>query len=349
MTLTFTKAEKKKAKLRLALFGPSGSGKTFTGLRIATGMAGRIAVIDTENESASKYADRFTFDTLNLQNKSIDGVCEAFQAAATQKFDIVIIDSLSHAWQELLDEVDALAASKFRGNSHAAWSYGTPKQRQLVRAILDCPFHLIGTMRSKTLWTAEEINGKKKPVKIGLAPEQGKGIEYEFDMLMEIDFEHRATIGKDRTGKYQDKVILKPGEELGKDLIAWLNSGVETITKAQGDELRELGTKKSIMGAALLEFLGVTRLGELTTTRFAEVKKRLEAYEPPVEQKDVDRQAEVLAQMNLGFGLNDVYDYVDTLPFAADLRSVAGHLRTLADEKTDAELKAIFSKSTAAA
>ncbi|HSW63815.1 MAG TPA: ATP-binding protein [Dissulfurispiraceae bacterium] len=224
-TLQFRKATKEQSKLRLAIFGPSGAGKTYTALRIATGMTGPIALIDTERGSASKYADRFTFDVLDLENKSINGYIEGIRAAGSAGYQVLIIDSLSHAWQELLDEVEKLAKSKYKGNTWSAWSEGTPKQRTLVDAILSFPGHIIGTMRSKTEWTTESDGNKSKPVRVGLAPEQGKGIEYEFDMLIEMSVDHIANVIKDRTGKYQDKLMDKPGESFGKELAAWLLDG----------------------------------------------------------------------------------------------------------------------------
>jgi nucleoside-triphosphatase THEP1 len=224
--MAFVKATKQQAKLRLAIFGPSGSGKTFTSLRIAKGMGGKVAVIDTEERSAIKYADRFDFDVCELADKSIESCCNTIKEAAAGGYSVIIIDSLSHAWQELLQQIDKLAATKFKGNSWGAWSEGTPKQKNLVETILKCPAHIIATMRSKTEWVQEQgNNGKTKPVKVGLAPEQGKGIEYEFDMLMEITTDHLATVSKDRTGKFQDQVIEKPGEEFGAALMAWLGQG----------------------------------------------------------------------------------------------------------------------------
>ena len=124
--MQFTKATKSSVKLRLALFGPSGSGKTYTSLRMATGLGGKIAVIDTERGSASKYADRFTFDVLELPTRTVDTYVEAIAAAETAGYEVLIIDSLSHAWQELLVEIDRLAKAKYRGNSLCAWSEGTP-------------------------------------------------------------------------------------------------------------------------------------------------------------------------------------------------------------------------------
>jgi len=225
--MQFTKATKSSVKLRLALFGPSGSGKTYTSLRMATGLGGKIAVIDTERGSASKYADRFTFDVLELPTRTVDTYVEAIAAAETAGYEVLIIDSLSHAWQELLVEIDRLAKAKYRGNSWSAWSEGTPKQRLLVDAILGFDGHVLGTMRSKTEWTTETENGKNRPVRVGLAPEQGKGIEYEFDMLIELSTDHIANVIKDRTGKFQDRLIDKPGEAFGEELAAWLSDGVE--------------------------------------------------------------------------------------------------------------------------
>jgi hypothetical protein len=233
MEFKFTPATKEKSKLRLAVFGPSGSGKTYSALRIASGMSSKIAFIDSERGSASKYADRFNFSVLELgDSKSIDTYTGAIGAASAAGFDVLIIDSLSHAWQELLEEIDKLAKAKYRGNTWSAWSDGTPKQRQLVDAILAYPGHIIATMRSKTEWTTAQTSaGKSAPVRVGLAPEQGKGIEYEFDMLIELSTDHVANVIKDRTGKYQDKMITKPGEDFGKELIEWLNDGSAPVEK----------------------------------------------------------------------------------------------------------------------
>jgi len=221
----FKKATKAAAKLRAAFFGPSGAGKTFSALRVATGLGGPIAVIDTERGSASKYSDRFAFDVLDLEDQSIEGYVSAIAMAAEGGYRVLVIDSLSHGWQDLTAEVEKLAKAKYRGNTWSAWSEGTPLQRRLVNAILGFPGHIIATMRSKTEWTTVDRNGKKTPQRVGLAPEQGKGIEYEFDLLVEISVEHIGQVIKDRTGKFQDKLIDKPGEQFGQQLAAWLADG----------------------------------------------------------------------------------------------------------------------------
>jgi hypothetical protein len=225
--MAFKKAERTQLYLRCALFGPSGSGKTMTALRMAKGIAGKMgvpfAVIDTESRSASKYADRFQFDVDNLDKKTIDHYIVSMNEAAKAGFKVLVIDSLSHAWRELTEEVDRITQASVSKNSVLSWGKVSPKQKRLVEAILNYPGHLIVSMRSKTEWIiGEGKNGKTAPEKLGLAPEQGKGIEYEFDLLVEINQQHIATITKDRTGKFQDETIEKPGEDFGIALYDWL-------------------------------------------------------------------------------------------------------------------------------
>jgi hypothetical protein len=234
----FKRATKAAAKLRAAIFGPSGAGKTYTSLRLAKGIGGRMAVIDTEGvrvtkadgtvdemPSAAKYSDRFDFDVQVLEDKSIEGYTAAIREAGELGYEVLVIDSLSHCWQWLTEEVEKIAKLRYRGNTWSAWSEGTPMQRELLQAILAFPGHVVVTMRSRTDWSTGDANGKKVPNRVGLAPEQGKGIEYEFDLLVELSVDHIANVIKDRTGKFQDKMIDKPGEDFGRQLAAWLNEG----------------------------------------------------------------------------------------------------------------------------
>lgn len=229
--MPFVEATKESCKLRAAVFGPSGSGKTYTSLRIATGIGGKIGVIDSERRRARKYSDRFKFIVNDLEAKDITAYTQAMHEAAQAGIECLIIDSLSHSWDMLLQEIDRLAASRFRGNSFQAWSVGTPKQMQFIDTILAYPGHVICTMRSKTEWLVEkdEQTGKSKPTRVGLAPKQGKDIEYEFDFLLEMALNHSGNVLKDNSGKYQDQVIELPGEDLGRDLALWLSDGAPRV------------------------------------------------------------------------------------------------------------------------
>jgi len=284
MTFQFKKASKEQAKLRLAVFGPSGSGKTFSALRIATGLGGRVAVIDTERGSASKYADRFEFDVLELDKFGTRVYVEAIKAAQQAGYDVLVIDSLTHGWHDLLQEIDRIAKARFGGNTWSAWSEGTPKQRAMVDAILQFSGHVIATMRTKTEWDVQRDNkGRVKPVRVGTSPEQGKGIEYEFDLLMEISVDHIATVIKDRTGRFQDETFT-PDEDFGESLAAWLADGAAPTLKRKPSEGGNSKTRP-LSAEALIEFLRrkvETDNGEPITEKQAPfvARKWQEAYAP---------------------------------------------------------------------
>lgn len=232
---TFTKATKAKSKARLALIGPSGAGKTYTALRIASGFGGRIAVIDTEHGSAAKYSDSFDFDTLDLNHHDPMSYVGAIQAAGEAGYDVLVIDSLSHAWMGkdgALEQVDK-AAKRTRGNSYAAWRDVTPKHNALIDAMLASKCHLIVTMRAKTEYATETgKDGKMTVAKIGLAPIQREGLEYEFDVVADMTLDHDLIVSKTRMPMLDGAIINKPGEDLGKRIVDWFQSGVDAPAPA---------------------------------------------------------------------------------------------------------------------
>jgi hypothetical protein len=244
--MAFKLATKESTFLRLALCGPSGSGKTFTSLSIAKGIGGKIAVIDTEYGSSRKLSDRFTFDCEQLDNdRSVQRMTQGIHDAEKGGYSVLIIDSLTHAWTDLVRQANDIGKRSSSGNTFAAWSQCTPMQEEFIKTILGAKLHIICTMRVKTEWACEKNDqGKIVPVRKGLAPKQGKDIEYEFDMLMLLDTDHNGTIEKDRTGKYQDQFIELPGEQLGKELAAWLQDG-----EAPKEEEKMVDDTEALMGA----------------------------------------------------------------------------------------------------
>lgn len=203
--MKFEKAMRKKAKLRLALTGPSGAGKTYSALVICKSMGGKTAVIDTEKGSASLYSNEFDFDVLELDPPfSPERFIEAIAAAEAAGYDNLVIDSISHEWGGVggcLDDLDTIAKTKFKGNTHAAWSALTPRHRKFLDSILRVNCHVVATMRSKTETAQQE--GSKKVVKLGIKSEQRDGVEYEFTTVLDINHEtHTATASKDRTGLF---------------------------------------------------------------------------------------------------------------------------------------------------
>ena len=225
----FQKATKTQSRLRLALCGPAGSGKTYTALSVAEALGPRVAVLDTERGSASKYSDRFSFDVVELSEYHPESYVEIIKEAEAEGYDVLIIDSLSHAWSgkggalELKDKATARSRS---GNSYTAWREVTPLHNALVDAILGCSCHVIVTMRSKVEYILED-NGKgsKTPRKVGMAPVQREGMDYEFDVVGDLDWNHTLVVSKSRCSELTGAVIKEPGAEFAQALARWVGTG----------------------------------------------------------------------------------------------------------------------------
>lgn len=232
MTLQIRKAVRQKAKLRIGIVGPSGAGKTYSALLLAFGLGGKIGLVDTEHGSGDLYAHLGDYDILQvgppyLVSKYRDAI-KAFEDAG---YDTIIIDSLSHAWAGeggLLDKQGKIADSG-AGNSYTAWRQITPEHNGLVEAMLRSPAHIIATMRSKQDYVQEKDDrGKTVVKKVGLAPVQRDGMEYEMTLVLDVDSQHVAHASKDRTDLL-DGQYFKVSKETGKQLIAWLDGAAEPI------------------------------------------------------------------------------------------------------------------------
>lgn len=229
--MAFKKASKQQSKLRMAIAGPSGSGKTFTALVAATAIADGqpVALIDTERGSASKYADLFSFDVNEIDSFSPDAFITAIREAEQGGYVVLVIDSISHEWNGtggILEIVDHASKRMKNPNSYVAWGEGTPRHNAFVEAILRSKMHVICTMRSKEDYVQErDTNGRTVIRKMGMAPIQRDGIQYEFDVVAELDYEHTFVVTKSRCHTFSDAVIRKPDTASFTPLKTWLEDG----------------------------------------------------------------------------------------------------------------------------
>lgn len=224
--MQFNKAERKRSKLRLALCGVSGSGKTTAALRVARGLGGKTALIDTENGSASLYADRFDFDVLELEAPyTPKRFIEAIESAEKAGYDNVIIDSMSHEWVGsggCLEMNDTLKA-KFKGNSFGAWAEVGKQHIKFLEKIVTSKVHIVATVRMKSEHVQDDKT--KKVSKVGMKYEMRDDFEYEFTSVFNIDRDsHLALASKDRTSIFGED-LHNVDEQLGVKLLDWLNSG----------------------------------------------------------------------------------------------------------------------------
>jgi hypothetical protein len=201
-----------------------------TALRIASGLGGRIAVIDTERGSASLYAGErgLAFDVEELDTYEVERFIQAIRDAAEAGYSTVVIDSLSHAWAGkggILEYVDNAGKRNQGGGNFGAWRDATPRHNALVDAILGAPMHVICTLRSKVEYVVENVGGRNQVRKVGLQPVQRDGLEYEFTVVGDVSQDHDLVVTKTRAAWLKDAVIREAGEDLGKKLAAWLSEG----------------------------------------------------------------------------------------------------------------------------
>jgi hypothetical protein len=227
----FKRAQRKNTPMKLAIYGVSGSGKTMGALKIASGMGKKIALIDTENGSAALYSEQFNFDCVEISPPfTTEKYIEAINEAIKQKYEVLIIDSMTHAWAAeggLLEQKENIDIQNPRSNTYTSWRPVTKKQNSFMSAILHADIHIIGTMRSKQDYAmVQNEQGKIAPKKVGLAPIQRDGIEYEFTTVLEVDAENNTKAVKDRTELFKDKVF-KITPEVGKAIINWFNGPQE--------------------------------------------------------------------------------------------------------------------------
>jgi len=234
-------------KLRLGISGASGFGKTYSALQLAYGMTNdwsKIAVIDTENSSASLYSDLGNFNVLNLSPPySPERYIEAIDICEQAGMELIILDSITHEWQ---GEGGCLQIHEQLGGRFQDWASVKPRHQKFIDKILHCKCHIITTTRRKIDYSLDVgSNGKSKVVKHGTKEITSEGFEYELSVNFElINENHLCKISKDRTNLFNGKPEFIINENTGKLLKDWCN---------QGDSRDDL--KQQIEAATTLEGL----------------------------------------------------------------------------------------------
>lgn len=230
INLQITHARKEQIYVKVLIGGPSGSGKSYSALRVATGIAGRegegtkIGYIGTEGMRDKLYANEFSYDLISLEEYSPDYYEAALDAFLDAGYKVIIVDSLTHLWGWVQDQVQKVA--KNSDSSFQAWGKYKKENKKIVEKILLAPAHIIVTGRGKDEYVLEQNSkGKMAPRKVGVGVQQDKDIEYEYMVTFMLDQEtHIAEVAKDNTHLFENKLDALT-EKSGEALYDWANDG----------------------------------------------------------------------------------------------------------------------------
>ena len=221
-------SERRQVKLRLGISGASGFGKTKSALLLAYGMTqdwNKIAVIDTENSSASLYSDLGSFNVLDLSPPySPERYIEAISVCEKAKIAVVIIDSITHEWN---GSGGCLDIHEKLGGRFQDWAQVSPRHQAFIDKILQSDCHIITTTRRKIEYDIDRnSSGKLKVQKLGTKEITKEGFEYELTINFElINENHLVKASKDRTGLFMNKPEFVINSATGKKILEWCNSG----------------------------------------------------------------------------------------------------------------------------
>lgn len=245
--------------LKVCMYGPSGSGKTMGALYTAAGIVAtkrnlkdikeaykHILLIDTESGRGSLYAGlgeyNYTAIDSPFTTEKLLGII--YDAEQLKDIDVIIIDSLTHFWSkkggilEQKRDKDALG-----GNSYTNWQDFTFKFNNCLDAILSSPKTVIVTVRAKTgvAMVTDPISGKTAPKTYGLTPEMRDGIEYEFDVTINIDKDtHKLIIEKGMVGMDTSYDAITP--DFGSYIYTMATDGAVNVPRDKGTIIENIRT-----------------------------------------------------------------------------------------------------------
>lgn len=260
----FKKAVKEESFLKLGIAGPPGAGKTYTALSIATYLSKKgIALIDAEGNSASKYADKFTFDTNDLSlddeghelakpftpQRYVQAIKDAYW---NDEYDVVIVDGATPEWNDAggcLQWVDQLTKNN---DTRAAWKIVTPAHQDFYNTIIRNRKHIIVTMHAKKeTVVVKNDNGQVTGKKVTLDPIQRDDMPRIFDIFAMMQ-DRDLIIDKTRCPELEGQVYHKPGKEVADILLAWLKGVPAPIRMVTEEQITTIQKGHATLGKNVL-------------------------------------------------------------------------------------------------
>lgn len=233
-------ATRKKVKIKLAISAPTGFGKTYSALLLAYGITNdwtKIAVIDSENESANLYSDLGPYMVAEIKpDFTVEKFCKAVDECVAAGMQVIIVDSTYHYWH---GKGGLLEYNNKLGGRYQDWAKTTPLYMQWLDKILQTPVHFICTSRKKQAYEMVKVDGKTTVEKKGMEDEIRSGFDYEMTIAFNIvTANHLCEAGKDRTRLFTDKPEFVITSATGELIRKWCDEGID-VEQGKKDELKK--------------------------------------------------------------------------------------------------------------
>lgn len=228
--MNFKKADPAQGYLKLSIYGPSGSGKTFTTLLVAEGLAKKdgkkIAYVDTERgtdfyakevKARNIHPEAFEFDAIYTQ--SLLEVSDAVKSLDSAEYAVIVIDSISHMWDAAIAAYEGKKTTNDTAGGIPMHAWGSIKKpyKELIRWLVDSPFHIFILGRQKNLFETDDKDNMKK---VGVAMRAEGETAYETQICARMESRQNqkdSTLStvlimfeKDRTGVLSGRTFPNP-------------------------------------------------------------------------------------------------------------------------------------------
>ena len=238
----FEDSKMEMAYLKMGLYGEAGTGKSYTSSKVAIGLYKLIKakkpVFFFDSETGSDFLiPMFKKEGVKLKTAKSRAFKDLLQAVdeAEQEASVLIIDSITHCWNEMLS-----AYQEKHNISRITLRHWIPlKQtwREFTNRYVNSHLHIIMCGRAGAIWDdVEDEEGVKELKKVGTKMKAEVETSYEPSILIELErlsqsakagsrWIHRAWVVKDRFDIINGKHFDNPGFESFLPHIEMLNIG----------------------------------------------------------------------------------------------------------------------------
>lgn len=301
----FTEVSNNKPYFKAAFEGFAGSGKTFTAAQLVIGLHKKIKstkpIVMVDTEKASKFLKPL-FDEANIkllvkESKSLTDLREAMKKCREGYSDIIIIDSLTHIYENFLEAYKVKTGHQRL--QFQDWGIIKPTWKtEFSDPLVNDPYNLVFCGRAGYEYSNEidAETGKREIYKSGVKMKVEGETAYEPDMLVLMErFEEmlgkekkvwrEATIVKDRSNLIDGKTFVNPTySDFAPVIDAMLANASNEPTKPMGDDTQIIKTEEDKRAYLKKKDIILEKIGNEMTKyapgQSAEVKqKRIELSE----------------------------------------------------------------------